>query len=47
MSVIYFIRIFFVDMFYIQWFCKLLDLLNIKIDSIQVDLLYYLIGKHT
>jgi len=30
MPLVYFIRIFFVCMFYIQWFCNLLDLLNTK-----------------
>jgi len=36
MSLIYFIRIFFVNMFYIEWFCNLLDLVNVKINSIQL-----------
>jgi hypothetical protein len=31
MSLVYSIRIFFVDMLYIQWFCHFLDLLNVKI----------------
>jgi len=30
MSVVYFMKIFCVDMFYTQWFCNLLDLLNAK-----------------
>jgi hypothetical protein len=30
-SLVYFVRIFFVDMFCNQWFCNPLDLLNVKI----------------
>jgi len=30
MSLVYFMRICYVDMLYIQWFCDLLDLLNTK-----------------
>jgi hypothetical protein len=33
MSLVYFISIFFVNMFHIQCFCNLVDLLNIKINS--------------
>jgi hypothetical protein len=36
MSLVCFIRIFFVDMFYTQWFCNLFELLNLKINSIQL-----------
>jgi hypothetical protein len=36
MSLVYFIRIFFVDMFFIKWFCDLLDLLTVKINAIQL-----------
>jgi hypothetical protein len=37
MSLVNFIRIFSVNMFYVQWFCNLLDLLNEKnkLNSIQ------------
>jgi hypothetical protein len=37
MSLVYFIRIFLVDLFYIQWFCNFLKLVNIKINSIQLN----------
>jgi hypothetical protein len=40
MPLVYFIRIFFDRMFYIQWFCTLLDLLNAKsfqFNSIQFN----------
>ena len=36
-SLAYFIWIFLVDMFYIQWFCNFLKLLNVKINSIQFN----------
>ena len=37
MSLVYFMSIFFVDMFFIQCFCNLVDLLNVKINSVHFN----------
>ena len=36
-SFVYFITIFLVDEFYIQWFCNPLDLQNVKVNSVPFN----------